>query len=46
MLGGAAFNIWHGPMIWCLLLVVFVATAIGFLNGVFVGIKSAAIIAN
>lgn len=36
LLGGAAFNTWHWPMGWCLLLVVLVATAIGFLNGILI----------
>jgi len=36
LLGGMAFNSWHWPMWACLLLVVFVGTMIGLLNGVLI----------
>lgn len=36
LLGGAAYNTLHWPMGWCLLLVVFTATAMGFINGILV----------
>lgn len=36
LLGGMAYNTWHWPMGACLLFVVFVATVIGFLNGLMV----------
>ncbi len=36
LLGGAAYNTWHWPMGWCLVVVLLVATIIGFLNGVMV----------
>jgi ribose transport system permease protein len=36
LLGGYAFNNLHLPMFWCLIFVIFVATAMGFLNGIMV----------
>lgn len=36
LIGGAAYNILKWPMGWCLVLVVVVATSIGFLNGLMV----------
>ena len=36
LLGGMAFNVWGWPMGWCLILVVLVATIMGFLNGMMV----------
>lgn len=36
LLGGAAYNVLGWPMAWCLLLVVFVGTAMGLINGIMV----------
>jgi ribose transport system permease protein len=36
LIGGYAYNIWHFPMVFALLLVVFIGTALGFINGLLI----------
>ncbi len=36
LLGGWAYNTWHWPIVWCLILAVVVSTLIGLINGVLI----------